>query len=208
MSDLCGWSGSHCGCWIPFFVQQQWLGGCSVASYHTARRSWYNYQSDNIRNVLLSITSTATHSSQCWDRPEIFSASSDKMLNIHGQELEDPGHWSSHVHNKDSFHETVFLVYNISQYLENHDRILLSLPQLCSPRALALLIGGGTDPLENLPAAFWAVIQYQADIPSLTPQVPAGSIYINSQFMQPFSSHNNLPCWCCGASLRSSTSWI
>ena len=51
-------------------------------------------------------------------------------------------------------------------------------------RASAYLIGWQADPLQHLPGASWILIQYQADIPSVQPAV---SIYINYEYMQPFS---------------------
>ena len=87
--------------------------------------------------------------------------------------------------------------------------ICISAHHKYAPRALALTwLVLRADPLEHLPGVAggeWLgalsvsiVIQYPGREPPVQSTQPAGIIYINYEFMQSFSAHNNLPLlrWC------------
>ena len=76
-----------------------------------------------------------------------------------------------------------------------------------APRAVALIwLVLPADPLQHLPGGWWGAVctlksqlwsNIKAESPPSSPE-PAGIIYINYEFMQSFSAHNNLPLvrWC------------
>ena len=140
------------------------------------------------------------------------------MLNIHGQELEDLSNSSSTI-KISSRQENLFclqLFWRIRNIWEMElENICISAHHKYAPRALALIwLVLRADPLEHLPGGWCGpvdlpstytgtgcslsiVIQYQGR-EAERPPGPAGIIYINYQFMQSFSAHNNLPLvrWC------------
>ena len=125
------------------------------------------------------------------------------MLNIHGQELEDLSHSSFRFHNK--ILQNIFCLQNFLKILEIYDKIIC----ICWAHHNYVLlerpphlIGWRADPLENLPGAFCVLncdpISRRYSQHTVRSPVPAGSIYINYEFMHPFSPHNNLALvpWC------------